>query len=109
MPIINLFDRERIKEIRQNIENTRGLKKSDIERINEFRGIVPANELYAFFADKIYEDVTSTLEDKRKGDCNKSTFGTLGLICGSYGMAGAAMLCASAAMTSGAGDRKSVV
>ena len=109
MPIINLFDRERIKEIRQNIENTRGLKKSDIERINEFRGIVPANELYAFFADKIYEDVTSTLEDKRKGDCNKSTFGTLGLICGSYGMAGAAMLCASAAMTSGAGIVKCII
>ena len=84
MPVINLFDREHIKRIRQNIENTKRLKKSDIQRINDFRGIVPASELHAFFADKIYENVTNTLENKRNGDCNKSTFGTLGwcYVCG---------------------------
>ena len=109
MPVINLFDREHIKRIRHNIENTKGLKKSDIQRINDFRGIVPASELHAVLADKIYENVTNTLENKRNGDCNKSTFGTLGCICGSYGMAGAAMLCASSSYVCGAGIVKCII
>lgn len=39
----------------------------------------------------------------RKTDSNKGTFGRLLCICGSYGMAGAAMLCAGAALRCGAG------
>ena len=50
-----------------------------------------------------YERVTDKLNEMREEDCNKGTFGTLACVCGSYGMAGAAMLCGSAAMTAGAG------
>ncbi len=109
MSIINLFDREQINRIKQGFQNTKGRKKSDIERIDEFRGIVSADKMYAFLADKIYEDVTAKLEEMRLGDCNKGTFGTLGCICGSYGMTGAAMLCSSAAYASGAGIVKCII
>ena len=102
MSVINLFDREHIQRIKNELQSAEDSKKSDIERIDEFRDIVSSEQLYSFFADKIYEKVTSTLEEMRSGDCNKSTFGTLGCICGSYGMAGAAMLCSSAAYASGA-------
>lgn len=40
---------------------------------------------------------------KRPKDSNKGTFGRLLCICGSYGMAGAAMLCTGAALRCGAG------
>ncbi len=109
MSVINLFDKEHMKKIKQELDHSKDLKKSDIERIDEFRGIVSSGELYAFFADKIYEDVTSKLESMRQGDCNKGTFGTLGCICGSYGMAGAAMLCSSAAYAGGAGIVKCII
>lgn len=51
----------------------------------------------------LFENVIDSLNDLRESDCNKGTFGTLGCVCGSFGMAGAAMLCASAAMTCGSG------
>ncbi len=41
--------------------------------------------------------------EKRSSNTNKGTYGTLGLIAGSRGMAGAAVLCARAAASSGAG------
>ncbi len=40
---------------------------------------------------------------KRKEDSHKGTYGTLLTVCGSYGMAGAAILCAKAAYRSGVG------
>ena len=40
---------------------------------------------------------------ERPDDANKGTMGTLLCICGSYGMAGAAMLCGKAALRSGVG------
>ena len=56
-----------------------------------------------------FEKVIDTLNEMRDGDCNKGTFGTLACICGSYGMAGAAMLCGSAAVTTGAGIVKMLI
>lgn len=61
------------------------------------------------FPECIFEAVIDELNEKRDGDCNKGTFGTLACICGSYGMAGAAMLCGSAAMTCGAGIVKMIL
>ena len=61
------------------------------------------------YAESIYEEVIDSINDKREGDCNKGTFGTLACICGSYGMAGAGMLCGSAAMTCGAGIVKMIL
>lgn len=46
---------------------------------------------------------------KRRHNSHKGTFGTALLLCGSYGMAGAAMLSAKAALRSGVGIVKSVV
>lgn len=40
---------------------------------------------------------------KREADSHKGTYGTLLTVCGSYGMAGAAVLCAKAAYRSGVG------
>ena len=56
-----------------------------------------------------FERVIEKLNEMRDGDCHKGTFGTLCCICGSYGMAGAAMLCGSAAVTVGAGIVKMAV
>lgn len=56
-----------------------------------------------------FERVVDQLNSMRDGDCNKGTFGTLTCIVGSYGMAGAAMLCGSAAVTTGAGLVKMVI
>ena len=39
----------------------------------------------------------------RQPDSHKGTYGTLLAVCGSYGMAGAAMLCTKAALRSGVG------
>lgn len=58
---------------------------------------------YTLFPESIFENVIDYLNDLRDNDCNKGTFGTLACICGSYGMAGAAMLCGSAAVTCGSG------
>lgn len=60
-------------------------------------------------AEIIFESVIDDINKKRDEDCNKGTFGTLSCICGSYGMAGAAMLCSSAAMTAGAGIVKMII
>lgn len=68
--------------------------------------IAPKDTIYP---EELYENVTDVLYDMREDDCNKGTFGTLGCICGSYGMAGAAMLCASAASVCGAGLVKCIV
>ena len=57
----------------------------------------------------IFDNVIDKLNEMRDGDCNKGTFGTLACVCGSYGMAGAAMLCGSAAVTAGAGIVKMII
>ena len=56
-----------------------------------------------------FEHVKDTLNRMRERDCNKGTFGTLACVCGSYGMVGAAMLCGSAAVTTGAGIVKMII
>lgn len=60
-------------------------------------------------SEDIFDSVVDKLNEIRENDCNKGTFGTLGCICGSYGMAGAAMLCGSAALTVGSGIVKMVL
>lgn len=84
MKIVNLFD---------HVPNPNPIQKQD-------------DTLYP---ESIYENVLDYLNDLRESDCNKGTFGTLACICGSYGMAGAAMLCGSAAMTCGSGIVKMVL
>lgn len=67
------------------------------------------NKENSFYPELIFDHVTDILYEKRMDDCNKGTFGTLACICGSYGMAGAAMLCGSAAYTCGAGIVKMIL
>lgn len=52
---------------------------------------------------QITGDMAALAVKKRPQDSNKGTFGRLLCICGSYGMAGAAMFCAGAALRCGAG------
>lgn len=49
------------------------------------------------------DDYYKSIMPKRASDSHKGTFGTLGLVCGSYGMLGAAMIAAESAMKSGVG------
>lgn len=51
----------------------------------------------------ISENYIKSLMPKRKTDANKYSVGSLLCVCGSYGYAGAAALCAKAALRSGAG------
>ncbi len=55
------------------------------------------------------EVITPPSFEKRKADSHKGNYGTLALICGSYGMAGAAMLSCKAALRSGVGIAKLVI
>lgn len=52
------------------------------------------------------EVITPPAFEKRKPNSHKGNYGTLSLICGSFGMAGAAMLCTKAALKSGVGIAK---
>ena len=45
----------------------------------------------------------------RTADSHKGTYGTLLTVCGSYGMAGAALLCARGALRSGVGLLRAAV
>ena len=56
-----------------------------------------------------YSTTEKPIFKKRNKNCHKGTFGTALLICGSYGMAGAAMLSAKAAMRSGLGIAKCAI
>lgn len=64
---------------------------------------------YELEIEDIFDEVMDNICEMRDDDCNKGTFGTLACICGSYGMAGAALLCGSAAVTCGAGIVKMLV
>lgn len=52
---------------------------------------------------EIYAEYIKSLIPKRPADANKYSVGSLLCVCGSYGMAGAAALCAKAALRCGAG------
>ena len=56
-----------------------------------------------------YETLEKPVFQKRKHNSHKGTFGTALLMCGSYGMAGAAILAAKGALRSGVGIVKSVL
>lgn len=57
----------------------------------------------------IIEEYVRSRLPKRPSDANKGTFGTAGLIAGSYGMAGAAILSARAAIRSGVGIARLII
>ena len=64
-------------------------------------GVVPTNQTYEIIKKPTFQ--------KRKHNSHKGTYGTAVLICGSYGMAGAAMLSAKAALRSGLGIAKCII
>ena len=57
----------------------------------------------------VYLDDIIPLLPKRPQNAHKGTFGTAGLICGSFGMAGAAVLSAKAAIRSGVGIARLII
>jgi len=59
--------------------------------------------------DLSYDTIEKPIFPKRKHNSHKGTFGTALLICGSYGMAGAAILAAKGALRSGVGIAKCVL
>ena len=71
--------------------------------------IFDINSNYKLSSVSNFNDVIQKLNNMRDSDCNKGTFGTLACICGSYGMAGAAMLCGNSAVTTGAGIVKMII
>lgn len=64
-------------------------------------GVTPLEKSYGIIKKPIFQ--------KRNHNSHKGTYGTALLICGSYGMAGAAMLSAKSALRSGLGIAKCVV
>lgn len=64
-------------------------------------GVKPIDYSYGIIEKPVFE--------KRRHNSHKGTYGTALLICGSYGMAGAAMLAAKATLRSGAGLAKCVI
>ncbi len=56
-----------------------------------------------------YKTIKEPILPKRKTNSHKGTFGTATLICGSYGMAGAAILSTRACLRSGVGIAKCVI
>ncbi len=59
--------------------------------------------------DIAYKTVKKPVFPKRRHNSHKGTFGTAALICGSYGMAGAAILAAKGALRSGVGIAKCIL
>ncbi len=59
--------------------------------------------------DHAYQTIEEPVFSKRKANSHKGTFGTAALICGSYGMAGAAILSARACLRSGVGIAKCII
>lgn len=64
-------------------------------------GVIPTNFSYSVISAPVFP--------KRRKNSHKGTFGTALLFCGSYGMAGAAILAAKACLRSGVGIAKCVV
>lgn len=59
--------------------------------------------------DYLYETIEKPTFPKRRHNSHKGTYGTALIIAGSYGMAGALMLCSKAALRSGVGIAKCVM
>ncbi len=59
--------------------------------------------------DFLYRTIDEPIFEKRKHNSHKGTFGTAVLLCGSYGMLGAAILSAKACLRSGVGIAKCVL
>lgn len=76
---------------------------------NEYCGKVIAADIGVAPFDYLYTLNQKPNFKKRAKNSHKGTFGTALLICGSYGMAGAAILAARAALRSGVGIAKALV
>lgn len=79
----------------------------------EYCGKVVLNELGLENAFRLYKNqgrvVTEVKLNKRSRNTHKGTYGTAALICGSYGMAGAAVLSSRACIRSGVGIAKLIL
>lgn len=75
---------------------------------NEYCGKVVVADIGVEPVDYSFTINQKTEIKKRPKNSHKGTFGTALIICGSYGMAGAAILCARAALRSGVGIAKVV-
>ncbi len=73
---------------------------------SDFCGEVVVADIGVEPIDKTYDIIKKPVFPKRRHNSHKGTFGTAFLICGSYGMAGAAILAARAALRSGVGIAK---
>ena len=73
---------------------------------SDFCGEVIVADIGVKPIDKIYSIIKKPVFPKRRHNSHKGTFGTAFLICGSYGMVGAAILAAKAALRSGVGIAK---
>lgn len=76
---------------------------------SDFCGEVIVADIGVKQISKSYEIIKKPIFPKRRHNSHKGTFGTALMICGSYGMAGAAILAARAALRSGIGIAKCVV
>ncbi len=75
----------------------------------DFCGETVVADIGVTVTDFSFSVITPPVFPKRRRNSHKGTFGTALLICGSYGMAGAAMLAAKAGLRSGVGIAKCVL
>ncbi len=75
----------------------------------DFCGETVVADIGVAVTDFSFSVITPPVFPKRRRNSHKGTFGTALLICGSYGMAGAAMLAAKASLRSGVGIAKCVL
>ena len=76
---------------------------------SDFCGEVEVLDIGVVPVSYTYKAIEKPVFPKRQHNSHKGTYGTALLICGSYGMAGAAMLSAKAALRSGAGIVKCAI
>lgn len=73
---------------------------------SDYCGAVKVANIDVKPADFTFKTIEAPVFPKRRHNSHKGTFGTAALICGSYGMAGAAILAGKACLRSGAGIAK---
>ncbi len=76
---------------------------------SDYCGEVTVAPIGVEITEKTYEIIKEPVFKKRTHNSHKGTYGTALIICGSYGMAGALMLSAKAALRSGLGIAKCVM
>ena len=74
-----------------------------LPRGSDYCGTVTVADIGVGPADFTFKTIEAPVFPKRRHNSHKGTFGTAALICGSYGMAGAAILASEACLRSGVG------